>query len=155
MKRNVSLKENTSSRKNAYFTVEAALVLPLVIGALIFTVFLFIFQYDRCLLEQDINMLAVCAGTATAENSEALERIIRKKASEVFMDKYAAWTMSDLQIAVKGNGVSVRGGGYLTLPLPEWNFFREENEWGAQALRETLRISPADYIRLYRKIKDE
>ncbi|MDE5589231.1 MAG: hypothetical protein K2J60_08850 [Acetatifactor sp.] len=149
------LKENISLRENAYFTVEAALVLPLVIGALIFTVFLFIFQYDRCLLEQDINMLAVCAGTATAENSEALEEIIRKKASEVFMDKYAAWTMNDLQIAVKGSRVSVRGGGYLTLPLPEWNFFRQENEWEARTLRETLRISPADYIRLYRKIKDE
>lgn len=155
MQRIASLKENKSFRENAYFTVEAALVLPLVIGALIFTVFLFIFQYDRCLLEQDINMLAVCAGTATAENSEALEEIIRKKASEVFMDKYAAWTMNDLQIAVKGNRVSVRGGGYLTLPLPEWNFFRDENEWGARTLRETLRISPADYIRLYRKIKDE
>ena len=150
-----SLKGNTLLRENAYFTVEAALVLPLVTGALIFTIFLFIFQYDRCLLEQDINMLAVCAGTATAENSEALEEIIRKKASEVFMDKYAAWTMNDLQIAVKGNRVSVRGGGYLTLPLPEWNFFREDNEWGARTLRETLRISPADYIRLYRKIKDE
>ncbi|MDE6639634.1 MAG: hypothetical protein K2K63_03850 [Acetatifactor sp.] len=155
MKRDISLKENTSLRKNAYFTVEAALVLPLVIGALIFTVFQFIFQYDRCLLEQDINMLAVRAATATAESSEALEEIIRKKASEVFMDKYAAWTMSDLQIAVKGNRVSVRGGGYLTLPLPEWNFFREENEWGARTLRETLRISPADHIRLYRKIKDD
>lgn len=155
MKGIILLKKNTPLRENAYFTVEAALVLPLVIGALIFTIFLFIFQYDRCLLEQDINMLAVCAGTAMAENSEALEEIIRKKASEVFMDKYAAWTMSDLQIAVKGNRVSVRGGGYLTLPLPEWNFFREENEWGARTLRETLRISPADYIRLYRKIKDE
>lgn len=155
MKGNDSLKENTLSGENAYFTVEAALVLPLVTGALIFTVFLFIFQYDRCLLEQDINMLAVCAGTATAEDSKELEEILRRKASEVFMDKYAAWTMSDLQIAVKGDRVSVRGGGYLTLPLPEWNFFREENEWEARTLRETLRISPPDYIRLYRKIKDE
>lgn len=155
MKGNDSLKENTLSGENAYFTVEAALVLPLVTGALIFTVFLFIFQYDRCLLEQDINMLAVCAGTAAAEDSKELEEILRRKASEVFMDKYAAWTMSDLQIAVKGDRVSVRGGGYLTLPLPEWNFFREENEWGARTLRETLRISPPDYIRLYRKIKDE
>lgn len=141
--------------KNAYFTVEAALVMPLVIGALIFTVFLFIFQYDRCVLEQDINILAVCAGTATAEDSEELEAIIRKKTSELFMDKYVAWVMSELQITVKGDGVSVRGGGYLALPLPEWNFFREENEWRARTLRETLRISPADYIRLYRKIKDE
>lgn len=140
---------------DAYFTVEAALVLPLATGALIFTVFLFIFQYDRCLLDQDINMLAMYAGTATAENSEALETIIRRKASELFMDKYAAWTMKDLQIAVRGDRVTVRGGGSLTLPLPEWNFFRKENEWGARTLRETLRISPADYIRLYRKIKNE
>ena len=71
------------------------------------------------------------------------------------MDKYAAWKMNELQITVKGGKVSVRGGGYLTLPLPEWNFFREENEWGARTLRETLRISPADYIRLYRKIKNK
>lgn len=140
---------------NAYFTVEAALVLPLVIGSLIFTVFLFIFQYDRCLLEQDINRLTICAGTAAAENSEELEAIIHKITSEIFMDKYAAWKMNELQITVKGGKVNVRGGGYLTLPLPEWNFFREENEWGARTIRETLRISPADYIRLCRKIKDK
>lgn len=141
--------------KNAYFTVEAALVMPLVMGALIFTVFLFIFQYDRCVLEQDINILAVCVGTATAEDSEELEAVIRQKTSEIFMDKYVAWVMNELQINVKGDRVNVRGGGYLALPLPEWNFFREKNEWGARTLRETLRISPADYIRLYRKIKDE
>ncbi|MCM1192984.1 MAG: hypothetical protein NC123_08185 [Butyrivibrio sp.] len=145
------MKENIS---NAYFTVEAALVLPFVTSALIFAVFLFVFQYDRCLLEQDINMLALCAGTAAAENSEELETIIRRKASELSMDKYAAWTMNELQIGVKGDRVSVRGGGYLALPLPEWNFFREENQWETRVLRETLRISPADYVRLYRKIKD-
>ncbi|MCM1057029.1 MAG: hypothetical protein NC517_05415 [Firmicutes bacterium] len=140
---------------NAYFTVEAALVLPFVMGALIFTIFLFIFQYDRCLLEQDMNMLALCAGTATAENSAELETIIRRKASELFMDKYVAWTINELQIAVRGDRVSVKGGGYLTLPLPEWNFFGKENEWGAGVLRETMRISPADHIRLYRKIKGQ
>lgn len=140
---------------NAYFTVEAALVLPFVTGALIFTVFLFVFQYDRCLLEQDINVLAICAGTATAENGEELEAIIQRKAAEVFVDKYAAWTMQELQIGVKGDRVNVRGGGYLTLPLPEWNFLGEENEWEAWTLRETLRTSPADYIRLYRKMINE
>lgn len=139
-------------KQNAYFTVEAALVLPLVTGALILTVFLFVFQYDRCLLEQDMNMLAVCAGTATAESREELETIVKRKASEVFMDKYVAWEMNELQVTVKGDKVSVRGGGCLTLPLPEWNFFVKENVWGARTLRETLRISPADYIRLYRKI---
>lgn len=131
------------------------MVLPLVTGALIFAVFLFVFQYDRCLLEQDINMLAVCAGTVTADSGEELEAMIRRKASEIFMDKYAAWTMNELHIGVKGDRVSVKGGGCLTLPLPEWNFFREEKEWGTRIRRETVRTSPADYIRLYRKIVNE
>lgn len=147
------MKENISLKRNAYFTVEAALVLPLVMGALIITVFLFVFQYDRCLLEQDMNILAICAGTAMAESREELEASVRRKASEVFMDKYVAWEMKDMQVIVKGSRVSVKGGGCLTLPLPEWNFFGKENVWEAQTLRETLRITPTDYIRLYRKIR--
>lgn len=137
----------------AYFTVEAALVLPLVIGALIVTVSLFLFQYDRCLLEQDINMLTVWAGTVTAESSEELEAAIRGRASELSMDKYAAWTMDELQIQVRGDLVSVKGGGHMTPPLPEWDFFSKRSCWEARALRETMRISPADHVRLYRKLQ--
>lgn len=140
-------------KENAYFTVEAALVLPFVTGALILVTFLFVFQYDRCLLEQDMNMLAVFGGTTMAESSGKLETAIRRRASELYMDKYAAWKMNVLQVTVKGDKVSVTGEGVLSLPLPEWNFFGTENLWGALAYRETRRISPADYIRLYRKIK--
>ena len=147
MKRNITLK------KNAYFTVETALVLPLVMGALILTVFLFLFQYDRCLLEQDVNILAIYAGTAMAESVEKLEATVHRRTSKVSMEKYVAWEMNDLQVIVKGNRVSVRGGGQLTLPLPEWNFFGKENVWETQTLRETQRITPAAYIRLYRKVR--
>ena len=33
--------------RNAYFTVEAALVLPLVTGAILFVIYTMLFQYDR------------------------------------------------------------------------------------------------------------
>lgn len=140
-------------KRDAYFTVEAALVLPMVMSALILTVFLFLFQYDRCLLEQDMNMLAVCAGTVTAENRDALEKSIRESAAGISADKYVAWKMEELQAVVNGDKVSVRGRGSLILPVPEWNLFGKENTWSAGGQRETRRISPADYIRLYRKIK--
>lgn len=141
------------NKQNAYFTVEAALVLPLVTGALIFMVFLFVFQYDRCLLEQDMNMLAVFGATTAAESSGDLETSIRRRAWELNMDKYAAWELNVLQVTVKGDKVSVTGEGFFSLPLPEWNFFGTKNLWGARAYRETRRISPTDFIRLYRKIK--
>lgn len=127
-------------------------MLPLVMGALILAVFLFLFQYDRCLLEQDMDMLAVWAGTATAESGAELETMIRRRASEISRDKYVVWEMDTLQITVEGSQVSVKGGGSLTLPLPEWNFWGRGNVWSTRTRREALRLSPADYIRLYRKI---
>ena len=42
--------------QNAYFTVEAALIIPLVLGILVFLIFIMFYQYDRCLLEQDIGI---------------------------------------------------------------------------------------------------
>ncbi len=140
-------------KENAYFTVEAALVLPVVIGGLVLTVFLFLFQYDRCLLEQDMNMLAICAGAAAADSREELQTIVQRKISEISMDKYVAWEMSELRVIAEGDRVSVRGGGNFISPLPAWNIFNEKNQWSVGILRETRRISPSDFVRLYRKIK--
>ena len=48
-------------RKNykAYFTVEAAVLYPIVLGVIVLMTYLLFFQYDRCLLEQDMGRAAV------------------------------------------------------------------------------------------------
>lgn len=38
----------------AYFTVEAAVLYPVVLGVVLLMMYLLFFQYDRCLLEQDM-----------------------------------------------------------------------------------------------------
>ena len=58
--------------RNAYFTVEAALVLPLVTGAILFVIYTMLFQYDRCLLEQDIGALALWGSLAEASDTAQL-----------------------------------------------------------------------------------
>ena len=47
-------------RKNykAYFTVEAAVLYPIVLGVIVLMTYLLFFQYDRCLLEQDMGRAA-------------------------------------------------------------------------------------------------
>ena len=40
-------------RVSAYMTVEAALIIPIVMGSILFVVYMMLFQYNRCLLEQD------------------------------------------------------------------------------------------------------
>lgn len=44
------------SRENAYFTVEAAMVMPIVVFVIALLIYLGLFQYDRCLREQDMGM---------------------------------------------------------------------------------------------------
>ncbi|MCM1190125.1 MAG: hypothetical protein NC541_12610 [bacterium] len=142
-------------RSNAYFTVEAAIIFPLVTGALILMIFLFVFQYDRCLLEQDISLLTLYAATLEADNTQDAAELIRRRAAELSKEKYIAWEPDELRITLKESGVRISGAGRLTFPLPGWNFFDAENGWKANVLRESAQLSPADFIRIYRRIQEE
>jgi len=64
--------------RNAYFTVEAALVLPVVIGAILFVIYMMLFQYDRCLLEQDIGGIALWGSIVEASDTAELEQKVRQ-----------------------------------------------------------------------------
>ena len=44
---------------DAYFTVEAAILYPIILSVILLMTYLLLFQYDRCLLEQDIGKATV------------------------------------------------------------------------------------------------
>lgn len=139
----------------AYFTVEAALIFPLVTGALVLTVFLFIFQCDRCLLEQDAGLLVLYAGTLETAGDAETVSAVRRRAADLSKGKYVAWETEELRITIRKGETEIRGAGRLTFPLPGWNFFVGDNEWEAAVSRRTVRLSPADFIRIYRRIREE
>ena len=60
-------------RKNykAYFTVEAAVLYPIVLGVIVLMTYLLFFQYDRCLLEQDMGRAAVRSGSRWMQKKDA------------------------------------------------------------------------------------
>ena len=142
-------------KQNAYFTVEAALILPLVMSAVLLEMFLLIFQYDRCVLEQDVNRMTICAAAVAGDTTEALEQQIRSRTQTVSMEKYLAWSMEKFQLEMVRGKVEVNGGGSFDLPLPEWNLFNGESAWRAEVKRKAIKISPTDFIRLYRKVGGE
>lgn len=139
----------------AYFTVEASLIFPLTTSALILTVFLFIFQYDRCLLEQDAGLLVLYAGTLEADGDQEMTASIRRRAADLSMEKYAAWEMEELRIVLRNGETEIHGAGKLTLPLPDWRLFVGDNKWEASVSRRAIRLSPPDFIRTYRRILRE
>lgn len=141
--------------QNAYFTVEAALILPLVMSAVLMEIFLLMFQYDRCVLEQDVNRMTIYAASVAGDTTEELEQKIRSRMETISMEKYLAWSMEKFQLEMVRGNVEVNGAGSFELPLTEWNLFTGESAWRAGVKRKAIKVSPTDFIRLYRKVRGE
>lgn len=140
---------------SAFFSVEAAVVLPLVIGAALLAVSLFVFQYDRCLMEQDLAAQTLKAATAEAGTNDELTEKIRLQTAGLYRNKYVAWDILMLDVKMKKGIVEAAGKGEFQFPLPGWNFWNRENIWSVQAEYKAHRISPVSFIRNCRKLKGE
>lgn len=143
--------------RNAYFTVEAALVLPMVMSAMLVGVYLFCYQYDRCLMEQDMGSMLLLGNAITAENAGEIEEIkesLRQRAARINRTKYAAWKLTAIDIRLEKNKLSITGRGELAFPVQGWNLWNQNNLWEAQVNYESSRLSPVFYIRQYRKLHE-
>lgn len=144
------------SRRNAYFAVEAALVLPMVMSAMMIGIYLFCYQYDRCLLEQDIGSLMIWSNAVATENageSEEIRESLQTRASDINLEKYTAWEMTAVEIKLEKNDISLIGRGELTFPIAGWNRWNDDNLWEAEVQYKCDRLSPVFYIRQYRKLQ--
>ena len=137
----------------AYFVVEAALVLPLAISAIMLAVGLFVFQFDRCLMEQDMAAQALRGAVTEAESTEKLTEKMQMQTAELYRDKYVAWDLIMMEINLKRGIVEAVGQGEFRFSLPGWNLWNKENIWEAKALYKAHRIVPVDFIRNCRKVK--
>lgn len=138
--------------EDAYFTVEAALVFPIAVGVVLFVIYMLLFQYDRCLLEQDMGAAALWGACQDAEGA-VLEEKVRERLAGIYRDKYVAWEITALDALVEKNGFTAQGWGRLTLPVPRWDFGNGGNVWEAGACYRFGRLSPVTFIRLCRRFK--
>lgn len=141
----------------AYFTVEATLVLPLVMSAILLDIYLFCFQYDRCLMEQDMGSLILWCSGIRFENADTVkeqEGKIQNRTGEIYREKYVAWELTTVDVKLEKNRISVVGRGQLTFPVPGWNLWNDINLWEDEVTYESRSISPVFYIRQLRKLDE-
>ncbi len=144
-----------NSLTGAYFTVEAAMVLPMVIGVLVLQVYLMLFQYDRCLMELDAGTLALRGCTIQEEDKETLMQCLLENAALLDEEKYLSWINNDEQIELTGGKVCVRKSGNLYFPFSELQIGSANEYWSATAEYENRCISPVSFIRTWRKLGGE
>lgn len=131
-----------------YFTVEAAMVLPMVCVVVILIVYLWFFQYNRCLMEQDMGVLALRGAAMQGDNTERIDKL-REQADTLYTEKYIAWDRGEIALAIGHGVVTVEQTGSIRLPFGK-------SAGGANAAEVTVSyenhlVSPVSFVRNYRK----
>lgn len=137
----------------AYFTVEAAALYPIILGTIVLMTYLLFFQYDRCLLEQDMGKAAVRSGSRWMQKKEELNRALEEK--EMFFDteKYIAWE-SELPVwKLEKNQVTVGQTGRM--PYPFSAIAGLPGYWSAKATFQVNRKNPVEILRNYRRYQEK
>ena len=136
----------------AYFTVEAVLVLPIVFGVILLVMYFMFFQYDRCLLEQDIGALALYGATVQADDNEERIRQLSDRANGLYEEKYVAWDSTEIGMKLERGKLKVERKGSLRFPLPGLVFWSRKDVWGTSVRYENTVLSPTTMIRTWRKL---
>jgi len=141
------------NKYEAYFTVEAALVMPIVIICILLVIYLWFFQYDRCLMEIDTNAAVMRALSAKTEDNRERAELIKRYLNEIYYDKYIAWNYDNVNIKVGKGSIYVERAGNVKFPFTTFGFWDGDNIWSSKSKVNVDIMDPAFIVRSIRKLK--
>lgn len=122
-----------------YFTVEAACIMPLMLSVYVFLIFVMFYRYDRCLLDQDVGLMAM------QENAQ-----LRGGRS---MDRYPAFRWKERSIKDDLGRVTAYAEGTVRMPFAQVLQWTGTGSWDISASFAKWEVEPVEWIRLYRKVR--
>ena len=139
-------------KQNAYFTLEACMIMPFVLGMVILVMYWGFCSYDKCILQQDIYRLLIrgCQAKDTS-NEDVLNKI--KEESEGFRDKYVMYITGGKSVSVEHDSIHISEKGVLNVEIPFIGNIFGNNIWNINTESKTTRIHPIETIRLCKKIE--
>lgn len=152
-------KRNKRKEIRAYFTVEASVIVPLILGFFLFLIYIIIYQYNRCLLEQDTAILAMrgCIEQKwnVFQDNQQLLQVMQQQAGKVYTEKYTAIQLEGWSVSLKNNKVKVKGNGEVTIPFVPMELWTKNKGWKLEAQYENYLINPTTFIRICQKLKNQ
>lgn len=137
-----------------YFTVETAMVMPIVLWAILFIIYVLFFQYNRCLAEQDVGILVLRGSVSQEKNNEERIKSLRRYAEQIYDDKYIAWDGSEIQLRIEKGVLHAKQSGEILFPfgkiLPDCFV-----TWEGKASYANHILSPVSFVRNCRKLIGE
>ncbi len=137
-----------------YFTVEAAMVLPVVFGAILFLIGIMFFQYDRCLMEQELGVYTIHSSRDKYEKDWWIDQEWRKEQRAEYDNRYLQWEREEFVIEREGNKIITQQSGryHFLLTNP---FVKDGKGYEAQRTFTIHRVNPVLVLRGIKKLQGE
>ncbi|MBQ7944797.1 MAG: pilus assembly protein [Lachnospiraceae bacterium] len=149
------MKKQLRKKDAGYFTVEAALVMPFVMLIITMMLFLAIYCYDRCVMEQCAYEAALRGSSNRYRENTLASQEAMNAAATLTEGKLFALKDLNYEVTVDMNRITVTYTAELNMPFVSWLV----QEFGSQDFklevkREALRNRQVTLIRAFRKIND-
>ena len=130
-----------------YFSVEAALVLPTVLGVYLFMIVLLFIQHDRCLLEQDMASMIIKAVNHTGTPKQQLD-YLQELTTQWDWEQYLWIKPQSPHFTIQGQKIRLEAAAEYTMPV----FAVPAAIGGVHRLEATYQITGWDRVRLAQRL---
>lgn len=96
---------------SGYFTLEAALILPFVLGIILMVIRIWFFRYDNVLQDMDTGAVVVRASLQRDMSPEERADYVVSQMQERYRDSYIAWNFGELNVRCSGDTVFCETSG--------------------------------------------
>lgn len=138
---------------DAYFTVEAAYVVPIVFFLIILMIQYGFFCYEKSISIQCCYLAALRASNEWEVSGKELEKCAIEEAEKLLKERNLYPTTREIKATVTVAGLEVETKGHMEVLFSEISGGLMDR-WETNAKRKAGRIIPSEYIRKYRVIKD-
>lgn len=132
----------------AYFTVEASLILPMVMLFTVMMIFLAFYSYDRCVMEHSAYEAALRGTSSHFRTAEEAEAAARTAAARLVDEKLFAIHDFSYRVSVDAGSVTVTYHCVVNIPFITWlSEYGLGTDLTLDISRSAKRLNPARTIR--------
>ena len=89
-----------------YFTLEAAMILPFALGAVLLVLRIWFYRYDRVLQDMDTSAVVIGAMEQQDLNAEEKASYVVAQMQGRYKEHYISWNFGDISVSCSSDSVS-------------------------------------------------
>lgn len=137
---------------HGYMTIEASLIMPMVLFSLFFLIFAGFFQYDRCIAEQDSRVIVLRASEMRGKDEATIIRTVMDKGELAGEKKLLFSEGVQRELHMTNDKAKIKVSGKVNAI---WNHLIKEagmHAFSYTAEYEAKKYDPVKTIRVYRRL---